>query len=866
MEEGKTFKNFAFISYSHVDKKAAEELQKVLDDFHLSDALKEKYPDRPEVLREIFRDDTGLPAGSNLTKEIQKQLEQSNYLIVICSPNAAKSEWVNNEIDYFKTHREPTHIIPFIIDGVANAKSADEQECFPDALKSLEARGANISTFSFERAVIEVIAGALEIDVDDLWQRHVRAEEAKKRQLQEQRDNLLRVQSRFLAEKANTLSDKDDFRVASLLALEALPDNLKNPNRPYTEEAGIALRKATENENPIIEGRNCYFCGNGENIIYASDLAIKICSSTTGMPIQSWIGNDEGTDRIVLSPDQKLIASISKDRNINIWDLDKRKCVKSAIYTDKHLYRVQFSSDNQYVVYLLENPLIERYDLVIWDIFSDKSERISFSDSFNFSISHDSKRIMVFSSDSVTLWNLKNGKLITNYGENDCRCGYYSPFGNYLAIERKNHTISVLNSETMQVVNTLSGHSISITSIAFNRNNKQIVSTSKDKTIRIWNVDKGECERTYTFSDIIYNASFSPDGKRILFEKEISFIDTIEGISKNEIRLFDIKPANEPIILDSGSDSVLSANFSPNSELAVSSYSNGLIKIWDTNNGECVKVISAHAGHHVRTVCFSHSGDSIVSASSDETIVIWYYKENNRHVILKGHKDHVTSAFFDINDERIISTSVDSTIRIWDKTGRCMQILHSDDYDIDIAAISPNGKIIASNAHQGGEYYILIWNIENGSIIRTLSGHQGEITSIAFNSKGDSIVTGSGINDYSIRIWNIESGVCKKILKGHYDIVSSVAFSNDDSQIISASWDNTIKIWEDDRVETISGHTKGVNSAFFSKDGKRIISASEDHAVKIWNYQSLQKLIDRTTERFKGCPLTKIERKKYYLN
>ena len=65
MDKSKPFKNFAFISYSHTDKKAAEELQNVLDEFELSDTLKEKYPDRPEVLREIFRDDTGLPAGNN---------------------------------------------------------------------------------------------------------------------------------------------------------------------------------------------------------------------------------------------------------------------------------------------------------------------------------------------------------------------------------------------------------------------------------------------------------------------------------------------------------------------------------------------------------------------------------------------------------------------------------------------------------------------------------------------------------------------------------------------------------------------------------------------------------------------------------
>ena len=83
MSENKTFKNFAFISYSHTDKKAAEELQNVLDDFQLSDALKEKYPDCPEVLREIFRDDTGLPAGSNLTKEIQPVNSVYNHVILV---------------------------------------------------------------------------------------------------------------------------------------------------------------------------------------------------------------------------------------------------------------------------------------------------------------------------------------------------------------------------------------------------------------------------------------------------------------------------------------------------------------------------------------------------------------------------------------------------------------------------------------------------------------------------------------------------------------------------------------------------------------------------------------------------------------
>lgn len=246
MSNSSTFKNFAFISYSHADKKAARELQKVLDDFQLPNALKEKYPDRPVRLREIFRDDTGLPAGSNLTYEIQKQLKQSNYLIVICSPNAVRSHWVNKEIEYFKEKRDVTHIIPFIIDGIANAKQEGEEECFPEALKSIEARGANISTFSFERAVVEVIAGALEIDVDDLWQRHVRAEEEKKKKLQEQNNRLLVAQAKAVSQLAITFSNYGDRYKAERLCLEVLPKSSQAKDRPYVANAEFALRMASQ--------------------------------------------------------------------------------------------------------------------------------------------------------------------------------------------------------------------------------------------------------------------------------------------------------------------------------------------------------------------------------------------------------------------------------------------------------------------------------------------------------------------------------------------------------------------------------------------------------------------------------------------
>lgn len=347
MNKDASFKNFVFISYSHADKKSAEKLQKILDEFHLPVALKEKYPDCPEILREIFRDDTGLPAGSNLTKEIQKQLDQSNYLVVICSPNAVKSHWVNEEIEYFKIYRDPNHIIPFIIEGVANAKNDGDEECFPVALQSLEARGANISTFSFERAVIEVIAGALDIDVDDLWQRHVRAEEERKRKLQEQRDNLLRSQSLFLAEKSIAMSKDGDPYKGCLYALEALPNNVENPERPILQEAVCSLYQSAYFEYGILHRKSVdtkvrcpvsqlIFSNDGGYLVSCSQNDIHIWNVKTGELVKTLSEHTEVITDIIcfgVGEDEKIISG-SEDGYLMIWNLLKCTLIKEFKYQE----------------------------------------------------------------------------------------------------------------------------------------------------------------------------------------------------------------------------------------------------------------------------------------------------------------------------------------------------------------------------------------------------------------------------------------------------------------------------------------------------------------------------------------------------
>lgn len=176
-QQNKKFEYFAFISYKREDEKWAKWLQKKLESYGFPVALRKENPGLPSKIRPIFRDQSEL-SGGNLKDEIEKGLEGSNYLIVICSPRSAKSPWVSKEVQYFIDHGRENNIIPFIIGGTPNA-SIPEYECFPEGLRQLsgerELLGININEMGRDAAAIKVVARMFNLRFDTLWQRHERA-------------------------------------------------------------------------------------------------------------------------------------------------------------------------------------------------------------------------------------------------------------------------------------------------------------------------------------------------------------------------------------------------------------------------------------------------------------------------------------------------------------------------------------------------------------------------------------------------------------------------------------------------------------------------------------------------------------------
>ena len=169
---------WAFLSYAHADAKAADKLHRELEGFRVPAQLVGRpHPlgTIPKRLSPVFRDRQELAAASNLGREIAEAMEASNYLIVLCSPAAARSKWVDQEIREFRRLYGAERILAAILDGDPACDDA-QIACFPPALRedlSLEPIAADlrVSGDGWRGGFLKIVAGMLDVGLDDLVQR-----------------------------------------------------------------------------------------------------------------------------------------------------------------------------------------------------------------------------------------------------------------------------------------------------------------------------------------------------------------------------------------------------------------------------------------------------------------------------------------------------------------------------------------------------------------------------------------------------------------------------------------------------------------------------------------------------------------------
>ncbi len=228
-----------------------------------------------------------------------------------------------------------------------------------------------------------------------------------------------------------------------------------------------------------------------------------------------------------------------------------------------------------------------------------------------------------------------------------------------------------------------------------------------------------------------------------------------------------------------------------------------------------------------------YNNDFVATCSYDYSVKIWNRSNSSSWTLIRTYTNH-TQAVLGlewINEETIASGSDDKTIKIWSiSTGQTkLTISH-------VAKVFSLKLLNYSLACGLGNGNILIYDINNYSLISTLSGHTSFVSDMIQINFFDLLASSSG--DGTIRIWDLIRNTIKFNLTGHTQAVYGLKLVSSDL-LASGSFDNTIKLWDiknGQLMRTLTGHTNSIyQSVDLLIDSQTLVSGSEDQTIKIWN-------------------------------
>jgi WD40 repeat protein len=279
-------------------------------------------------------------------------------------------------------------------------------------------------------------------------------------------------------------------------------------------------------------------------------------------------------------------------------------------------------------------------------------------------------------------------------------------------------------------------------------------------------------------------------------------------------------------------DRVLDAVFSHDGKLLFTTCDDNKIRIWDTETGRELHVLTGHQ-KTINSIAVSSDDHLIATASADKTTRLWNVQGARLATTFIGHAEPVNSVEFSADGKTLLTASSDGTARTWDvASGRELLRFNGHAGLVSSATFSQDGRVVVT---AGSDHTPRAWDAHTGQILFLMQGHEKGVTRARFSPKGATILT---VGEDGARVWDANTGRQLFLLTNEVSDPQFAEYSPDGERIVTAGSHGTAAVWNahtGEKARILSGHRDDVYSATFSPDGEVIVTGANDDSARIWD-------------------------------